>query len=171
MAQTMLEPTNHNGQLEIGPLKMWALGDRVLIQEDEFKSGYECNHCGGSGKANCGDCGGRGAYLVKGVDRKCSQCVNGAVICPECNGKGGLLVAPETSQRRPTTGRIVSLGEECKVLKLGQSILYSNFSGYVIDLKPVVLRILHESEVLCALEGQLDMRTLRGKSEIATFNN
>ena len=28
---------------EIGSLKFWALGDRVIIREDEFKTGYECS--------------------------------------------------------------------------------------------------------------------------------
>lgn len=144
------------GTFEVGPLKFWALGDRVLIEEDQFRSGYECEGCGGSGKST----------VVKGA--KCSECGGTGVI------KGG-IVTPETAQRRPTTGKVVSIGDQCHVLKPGQSVLYSNFAGYVIDLnragEPVVLRILHESEVLCAMEGQLEMRTLRGKQEIATFQN
>jgi co-chaperonin GroES (HSP10) len=151
-----MEQTLGNGVFELGALKFWALGDRVLIQEDEFKSGYECEGCGGSGRS------------LRIAGARCGTCEGTGVI------KGG-IIAPETSQRRPTTGVVISLGEECKTLKVGQSVLYSNFSGYVIDLaragKPVVLRILHESEVLCAMEGQLEMRTLRGKSEIATFQN
>lgn len=158
-----------NGVFDLGTLKFWALGDRCLIQEDEFKSGYECETCGGFGKAPCTECGGIGTHGVK----KCSHCINGLVICPGCNGKGGLIITPDTAQRRPTTGVIVSCGEACKVLVPGQSVLYSNFAGYVIDLyragRPVTLRILHEPEVLCAMEGKLDVRTLRGKSEIAEF--
>ena len=154
---------------DLGSLKFWALGDRVLIEEDQFRSGYECVDCDGSGKAACGDCGGSGTHGVK----KCSHCDHGTVVCPSCKGKGGLLVAPDISQRRPTTGRIVSIGVDCKTLKVGDSVLYSNFAGYVIDLdragRKVSLRILHEPEVLCAMEGQLELRTLRGKSEIAEF--
>jgi len=160
-----------NGIFDLGPLKFWALGDRVLIQEDDFKSGYECETCGGLGKVNCSNCGGLGRVGAKGF--KCAHCEAGKVPCSDCLGKGGLLVTPETSQRRPTTGVIVSCGEACKVLKPGQSVLYSNFAGYVIDLnragRPVTLRILHETEVLCAMEGKLELRTLRGKSEIAEF--
>jgi len=156
----------------LGELKFWALGDRILIQEDEFKSGYECQNCAGAGKHPCIECNGTGSYSLK----KCSHCSGtGKVVCTECQGKGGLLVAPETSQRRPTTGVIVSLGPDCKYLQLGDSVLYSNFAGYVVDLnragRPVTLRILHETEILCALEGQLDLRGLRGKSEIATFQS
>ncbi len=154
---------------DLGSLKFWALGDRVLLQEDAFKSGYECSTCEGSGKSKCSDCDGSGHHGQK----RCSHCSDGLTTCPDCGGKGGLLVAPEISQRRPTTGRVVSVGVDCKTLKVGDSVLYSNFAGYVIDLnragRPVSLRILHESEVLCALEGQLDLRGLRGKSEIAEF--
>jgi len=149
--------TNTNGIFELGALKFWALGDRLIIREDEFKSGYECEGCGGTGQST----------IVVGAR------------CAECHGTGvapGGIVTPETAQRRPTTGTIESCGDACKVLQAGQRVLYSNFAGYVIDLarasgKPVVLRILHESEILCAMEGDLEMRTLRGKSEIATFQS
>ena len=174
MSTSVLPHLNDNGIFELGDLKFWALGDRVLIIEDEFKSGYECSICNGSGKAPCGDCGGLGSTNRAGVDRKCPHCTNGRVTCPECDGKGGLLVAPETSQRRPTTGRVVSVGPKCEVLKPGNSVLYSNFAGYVVDLARVngktSLRILHESEILCAMEGHLDLRTVRDKNEIAQFN-
>jgi co-chaperonin GroES (HSP10) len=159
------------GAFELGDLKFRALGDRVIIIEDEFKTGYECGHCGGSGKAPCDQCGGHGAYLRGKVTLKCSHCVNGAVRCPECDGKGGLLVAPETAQRRPTTGKVVSAGSACKVLSPGQGVMYSNFAGYVVDLaragKTVTLRILHETEVLCEMDGQLELRNFKGKTEIA----
>jgi co-chaperonin GroES (HSP10) len=141
-----------NGTFDLGTLKFWALGDRVLIQEDEFKSGYECPGCGGTGKST----------VVRGA--KCAECSGTGVV------KGGIVVTEE-SQRRPTTGKIMSIGEKCVVLKPGDSVLFSNFAGYVVDLnragKNVSLRILHESEVLCALEGQLELRNLRGKSEVA----
>lgn len=161
------------GQFELGDLKFRALGDRVIILEDEFKTGYECTHCGGTGKVACGDCGGTGTYKRGQVDIKCSQCRDGAVTCPECNGKGGLIVAPEIAQRRPTTGKVVSAGLECEVLKPGQSVMYSNFAGYVVDLaragRTVTLRILHETEVLCELDGQLELKNFKGKTEVAEF--
>ena len=157
---------SHNGTFELGDLKFWALGDRVVILEDEFRTGYECSRCGGSGKAPCGNCGGLGANGAK----KCSFCNGGVVVCGDCGGKGGLIVAPEIAQRRPTTGRVMSAGEACKALKPGQSVMYSNFAGYVVDLaragRNVTLRILHETEVLCGMEGQLELRNFKGKTEI-----
>jgi co-chaperonin GroES (HSP10) len=164
-----MEATMVSNTFDLGTLKFWALGDRVLIEEDKFKSGYECTTCEGTTKVKCEECGGTGRHGVK----RCSHCSDGEITCPTCGGKGGLLVAPEISQRRPTTGRVVSVGPDCETLKVGDSVLYSNFAGYVIDLnragRAVSLRILHEPEILCAMEGQLELRTLKGKSEIAEF--
>lgn len=178
MSTTTPAPTSN--AFDMGELKFEALGDRLIIQEDEFKTGYECTTCNGETKVMCDGCGGFGTRGVK----KCSDCSGeGKVTCPNCKGKGGIIIAPEVSQRRPTSGTIVSAGpgktEMGKLipmqLKVGQSVLYSNFAGYVIDLnragKNITLRILHESEILCRLEGHLTMTNLRGKTDIATFNN
>ena len=138
----------------VGELTFEAIGDRILIQEDAFRSGYECDSCHGSGKST----------LVPGA--RCAACEGTGVV------KGGLAI-PETSERRPTSGTIVSAGPTCKWLKCGDSVLYSNFAGYVVDLdragQPVTIRILHETEVLAKMSGHLELRSLRGKSEIATY--
>lgn len=167
------------GTIELGGVKFAAWGDRVLILEDEFRSGYECAACGGSGKAPCGDCRGTGAHFRGEVRIKCSHCENGAVTCPECAGKGGLIVAPEVSQRRPTTGEIASVGPGHyqngifipTTVKVGQRVMYSNFAGYVVDLtragRKVSIRILHETEILTLLWGHLELRNFTGKTEIA----
>jgi co-chaperonin GroES (HSP10) len=163
-----LNPPN---SFSAGKVEFEALSDRILIEEDPFRSGYECTGCGGSGKAGCGNCVGG----TTSTGKKCSHCEDGMVTCSVCSGKGGLLIAPEVSQRRPTTGKVVSVGEDVKTLRVGDSVMYSNFAGYVVDLaragQSVVLRILHESEVLCKVRGQLELRTLRGKSEVAVFNS
>jgi co-chaperonin GroES (HSP10) len=160
---------------EVGALKFWALGDRILIKEDEFRTGYECATCEGKGYVTCTTCAGSKHYSIEGHDRTCTACNEGGqVLCPTCEGKGGLIVAPEISQRRPTTGQIVSCGADVKNLKLGESVLYSNFAGYVVDLDragvKVTLRILHETEILCGMEGHLTLKGLKSKQDIAVFN-
>lgn len=172
MSTTELTPSE---VFSLGSLRFYALGDRVLIEEDKFRSGYECSTCDGKGFMDCPNCAGKGKYDVGGVERKCSECSgNRQLLCPDCGGKGGLLAVPETAQRRPTTGRVVSAGPDCKTIRVGQQVMYSNFAGYVVDLKradhDVTIRILHETELLCGMSGQLDLKGLKGKSEVAVFN-
>lgn len=160
-------PTVSN-TFDLGHLKFEALGDRLIILEDEFKTGYECSECSGKRQVFCPECLGQ---KTKPNGKKCSNCSDGYIVCPTCNGKGGLIIAPETAQRRPTTGRIVSTGDRVQHLRVGQNVMYSNFSGYVVDLEragqPVCLRIVHETEVLCRIEGHLTLSNLKGKSDIA----
>lgn len=156
----------------VGAVVFYALGDRVIIKQDPFRTGYECEGCNGSGKAPCGACNGSGAS-PRVREARCATCGGtGALMCTECEGKGGLLVAPEVSQRRPTTGTVVSAGPDCKVLKVGDSVMYSNFAGYTTDLHDgvgeVSLRILHETEVLCGVEGHLEVRRVRQQREALT---
>jgi co-chaperonin GroES (HSP10) len=156
-----------------GALKFWALGDRLLIQEDEFRSGYECAQCGGRGTNPCSNCNGT---QITATGKKCGICADtdGNLTCPTCQGKGGIIIVPDTSKNRPTSGQVVSVGAKVHTLKPGDSVLYSNFAGHVVDLKmatghTVTLRILHETEILAGMEGQLTLSNLKGKSEIATY--
>ena len=157
----------------VGAVGFFATGDHVLIREDEFKSGYECPTCGGVGTLACPECDGSGKSAVV-PDARCKSC-NGdqKITCPECEGKGGLLVVPDQSQRRPTTGEIVSVGPECGWRRVGDTVMFSNFSGHAVDLDraghKVVLRILHEKEILCGVEGHLELRTVRHKTELTSI--
>src|SRR5262245_14665636 len=87
-----------------GPVEFAAYGDRLLIIEDPFKSGYECKRCGGkdirgeTSVVTCTECGGAGEYSPGGkfAKRKCSACEGrGVVACPDCGGKGGLIIVPD----------------------------------------------------------------------------
>jgi len=163
-------------------LQFWALGDRLIILQDEFKSGYECARCLGKRELVCVECAGRGwnsqvldEFTVGVAKKKCSHCDGvGKLVCPDCQGKGGLLEIPEDKQQRPGTGKVVSVGPACRTAALEDWVMYSQFAGHVVDLardgKKYVLRILHETEILCGMAGSLDLRTLRGKSEIAEFH-
>jgi len=104
------------------------------------------------------------------TDFKCAACGGDKVItCPDCGGKGGILVVPDVSQRRPSTGKVVSVGDKVKYFKVGDNVLYSNFAGHALDLEraghKVVVRILHESEILASVQGHLELRAVQNQRE------
>jgi co-chaperonin GroES (HSP10) len=158
-----------------GELGMEALLDRVLVIEDEFRSGYECMHCHEKGTLKCDQCEGTGKH--RAIEHaKCSEC-NGAgkLQCPQCKGKGMLLEIPDAAKRRPTSGQIVSLGSEVKNVSMGDFVVFPNFCGEVYDLsgidsggveQTVVLRIIKEREIICRITGHLKLRRVSHKSEV-----
>lgn len=104
---------------------------------------------------------------------RCKHCEGtGRADCAECNGKGATIIIPDNAQRRPTTGEIVSAGERCVRFREGQSVLFSNFAGHAVKLalnnKEIVLRFLHETEIICEMSGLLEMRTHRDFVEMTT---
>lgn len=145
-----------------------ALSDQVIIEEDKFKSGYECSKCGGDCYLDekCDFCKGTGRESVGAPEeRLCRMCCPphilqtmgqqpGKKLCDLCNGKGGLVIAPEMSQRRPTSGLVKSIGPEVKVIKVGDRALYSMFAGTAINFKQKgTIRIMHEHEIMSRLHG------------------
>jgi hypothetical protein len=161
-----------------GDVGMTASFDRVLVIEDDFRSGYECETCKQTGKIRCDNCNGEGSRtseLGSGgkIKIKCSHCSGtGQTTCSDCNGKGELLVIPEVAKRRPTTGQIVSLGSEVKGYKLGEYVCYPNFCGEVWDLsgidhegveRTIVVRVMKEREILCKITGHLTLRRVKNR--------
>jgi co-chaperonin GroES (HSP10) len=164
-----LEEKAHPVAYKIGNVEFIACGDRVVIREDEFRSGYECTQCNGATKIVCTNCEGTGHSKVNSHAR-CSECHGEtSITCPTCQGKGGLLVVPEASERRPSSGQIMSAGEGCQLFTVGEDVLYSNFAGQTIDLEragiTVTIRILHEKEILCRIRGHLELRAVRNQTE------
>jgi len=126
-----------------------ALGEKIIVSIDVFKSGYECKVCKGKKriKSVC-ECeknehpGLR--YSIEEIDivrssisdeiaqarsqMACLECKGDYVaarhdsICPSCKGIGAVLVLPETSKNLPTTGVVVSMGSQCNKEKLGYGI-------------------------------------------------
>jgi co-chaperonin GroES (HSP10) len=155
--------------LRLGELTLEAHADRIVVVEDEFRSGYECATCGGTGNIKCADCT-DGTSAVNPLI-KCKSCAGTTwILCADCGGKGALLVIPEQSARRPTTGTIVSVGPDVTRLTRGQSVIYPSFCGHVFDLNAVDLsgteiqvciRIMRESEVIAKVSGHLDLRRVQ----------
>ena len=149
-----------------------ATENHILLIEDPFVSGYECKACEKSGKITCDNCNGSGKSSV--VEHAvCGKCKGEKQIeCHYCNGKGETIVIPEVAERRPTTGRIVSAGPDCKHLEVGQTVMYGSFCGTAFDLegldaqgieRKIVLRIIRESEVQLRLTGHLELRRVKNK--------
>lgn len=157
-----------------GPMGMEAMFGKILVVEDEFRSGYECATCSETGKIDCDNCGGKGSYESGPLSKKCSPCDGtGKVKCVDCNGTGALLVIPDTSKRRPTTGQIVSVGGDVKSLHRGDYVAYSNFCGEVWDLsgidaegieRTIVVRHMKENEVICKVTNHLSLRRMKNRA-------
>lgn len=152
-----------------GKLALEAVGDRVIVLEDKFKTGFECKTCGGGGYSNepCPCCKGTGFEGEESLVPNCRVCCNpkieqkqpGKKPCDDCRGKGGILVAPQTAKRRPTTGKIVSTGPGRydsqgnwlpMIFKVGEHVMYSNYSGHAITYKSqdITIRVMRQDEIM-----------------------
>lgn len=154
-----------------------AHADRLVILQDDFRSGYECPVCKTTGEVVCGNCLGSGKSVVV-KDGKCSRCNGlGKEVCPECKGKGASIIVPENAERRPTTGTIVSVGPKVENFWRGDSVIYPSFSGHAFDLSATdiygnevvaVIVILRDEEVLAKVSGHLEFRRVRKSAALGT---
>lgn len=156
----------------VGKVGFTACWDKVVIVEDSFTSGYECSVCHGAGKLTCDICKGSGTHPLN-KDMRCKSCAGtGKSECDACKGKGATIIIPENAQRRPTTGQIVSAGEKCQRFEEGDSVLFSNFAGHAVKLnhenREIVLRFLHETEIICEMSGLLELRSHKDFVEMTT---
>lgn len=145
-----------------GKLAMEAMGGYMIVVEDKFKTGYECDDCGGKGHKGepCLNCGGTGRYED---GENCSSCgstmyhqkiYTGYIPCTACSGMGTKkgLIAPQTAERRATTGIVKSVGPDCITFKPGDHVLWTTYAGHALDYKQVgVVRVLAEKEILVKL--------------------
>lgn len=160
-------------------LAMLAVGTNIIVKEDRFKTGYECKVCDGTcrSKVVCPRCKGEKTVKAQSLDEKseglvpCKACCilsdtgnmipSGFIPCETCKGKGGSLIVPQESMRRPSSGVIVSTGEDVastSKLICGDRVLYSNHAGHAMNFKQkTVFRIMHAHEVLATLKGLGDI--------------
>lgn len=158
-----LDETNDNAYILVnGELALEALGSNIIVVEDKFRTGYECKTCNGEGVTTdaCPLCHGSGEERQRGTNgdeslvpcRICNR--SGKAKCKDCNGRGGLLVVTEESERRPSSGVIASVGPEVVRLKRGDHILYTQFCGNAVEFKnKKVLRWMKEHEVISKMYG------------------
>lgn len=177
--------------IKLGTLEMEATGSKLIVVQDEFHSGYECTTCRGQnvksiegGEAGrtastitCPDCEGTGKSRIV-PDAMCTHCHRkGWIICPECGGKGGVIVFSQDSERRPTTGTVVSIGEDVKKYLRGNSVIYPSFAGDFFDLEAVdvngqdvkvTIGILSENDIIARVRGHLELRRVKGRKALHT---
>lgn len=159
------------------PFAIECLGDRVLVLEDRMKLGNECKTCEGIGWLNqpCKYCGGDYAKPGEGGEEAhiCRFCTiergtfglksnYGKATCPDCKGKGALVVLPQTSEKRPTTGVVKSVGPDVVNLKPGDRVMYALFGGTgIIFRQQEKIRVMHEHEVWARLHGMVNNQDMR----------
>ena len=137
-----------------------AIGHRILVLEDEFKSGYECDVCTGTGHTGniCRWCKGTKLYKGRQDAGSCPDCEVGTSdgrkslgyeICPKCKGTTGVIIIPDEAKRRPCTGVILSKGSEVTEFEVGSRVLYTNYTGTDFELLGgVKLRIMLDHDVM-----------------------
>jgi co-chaperonin GroES (HSP10) len=173
----------------IGGASFEAENDRLIVLQDEYRSGYECPKCldkdirSMQGREvsviDCENCGGKGNYQKGNLTVKCSVCeAKGFVPCPECQGKGGTIIMAETAKRLPTTGTIVSLGPDiADKRKRGDKVIYPSFSGHAFDLKAydvhgkvvdAVIVILRDQEIIARMYGTLEQNQVKSSKALHT---
>lgn len=154
----VVDEANTAHLIELG-IYVEAIEDKILVKMDAYKSGYECKKCGGSGQV-------KGPY-------KDSEWES----CPECKGKGGIIIIPNSSKVLPTSGVVISLGENTKAaryaraiahpttakaedlllqprISLGTRVIFSPGVGTLIPFKGnIILKAMREHEPLAIMFG------------------
>lgn len=73
----------------------------------------------------------------------------------------GRIVIPERSQIRPTTAKVVSIGEGVKKVKVGDHIVFGQYNGTLIVFKgQPAYRVLTEDEILAKIHGQGELEAI-----------
>lgn len=141
-----------------------VLGDRVDILKDVLESAYSCKACHGKGHvaAMCGNCRGTKYEEVQGSAVPCRACVvlgfgmeikhsSGHRRCDACASTGWRngVVIPEQAQQEAITGIVVSVGPECRLLKIGDRVVHSKYAGHTLKMsEDNAIVTMRESEVL-----------------------
>lgn len=139
-------------------------GQKILIQEDPYKSRYDCSDCKGTGHTDeiCTLCKGDKFEVVfdeqlnEDVRRPCRGCTvmvernisYGKKLCPTCKGRQGVLIMTDDSKKRPTTGTVIAIGDKVTEWKVGDKVIFNNYTGTAFELENTPLRVMKEDDVL-----------------------
>ena len=64
---------------------------------------------------------------------------------------GGQIHIPDSAKNHPTSGTVVSVGDDCKIMKAGDRVLYAVFSGTILPLREARVRVMTEEETLAKI--------------------
>jgi co-chaperonin GroES (HSP10) len=194
MEPKALEPAEPSNIIWVGNTGFEASDDHLIVVQDEHKSGFECPVCldkehrqakgGFDGKTesivDCDNCDGKGRYTKGQNEIRCTICDgSGKVPCAACRGTGsaGGIVIPESTKGRPTTGVVMSVGENITKYKLGDRVCYPSFAGHAFDLTGVdpegktverTLVIHIERDILAKVHGTLEKRMVKKSMALHT---
>ena len=99
---------------------------------------------------------------------KCPECEGDyisrrqEITCTACNGTGALLILPKSAEKLPQHGTVVSIGqlaqrlikEESWGYKIGDRVLWSEYSGKFLPLKAgVLIKVLDYNQVIARIDG------------------
>lgn len=151
------------GQYLISPI--YGGNGRVIVQEDPFTSKYDCSQCGGAGHLGvvCQYCKGTTYHKGKEENGACRDCNNeaqgplnkslGFVPCPTCHGRGGTIVVPDESKKNTTTGQVLAISDrEVVEVKVGDKVMFTNYSGSPFKFLNIDLRIIIEKDLLAKVK-------------------
>ncbi len=61
------------------------------------------------------------------------------------------LIIPDSAQEKPLQAKVVAIGEEVKVLKTGDTVLYAKFTGTELNIDNKNYIMLEVSDILATL--------------------
>lgn len=138
-------------------ISLMAVEDKIIVMFDEYKSGYECKDCKGTGKVHylC-DCelNGHPGYRNR-FNEVCERChgdyekVRKEIQCKICKGFGNIIEIPQSAKTLPTTGVVVSMGPETPAMKKTKEIILArdnqepeeHIKNLYQDLKDIPIRL------------------------------
>lgn len=175
------------------PYVFEALGEKILVSIDIYKSGYECRACKGRKRieilCHCEEIGRPGVrYALEEISAirealgdsiaeeraalPCPECLGDYVsmrrseICEECKGRGAILHLPDSSKNLPTTGVVVSIGNLVDPLKANFQIGDRILFGpYAGQMIPTKAGLLFK-----ILDWQNAMARIEGADDLAQFD-